>query len=864
MIENPGLWGADAEMTGLKEMVSRQMTDKWRWTVKNPKFAEYLDFAVVTRRLMILHNDGGNHGKSVAGRPAPAWLDYENLDMLKDVFGQPKYRGVQIIFAHTFISRLGRPDPTMTTRTHTIYDFDWTTGESKGQRTKVITAPEHIHQLYDVFEKVPNARADLSWNDVTQAYIELMHSGPKAADALVEFVIDQQDRLLFGSDTVKPVNEGQYNQALVTGSPLFMEIARRDEDAAFKILRGNYDDALRIAYEGTDAWTKTALKKKYGNDPATAQKLVSEMQVMRSRLDGKREKLGREARERFHAWAAQVQARSKLWDDGAPDEFQKSLQSLPPEQQKDFIKWEKGLHPRAMTEWSGDVQSAIAQMKKSASGIPEFWNKDAVNSARNLLPEGKQAEFDQWMNEAARTTTAWSTDVQRAIVAREYGVFQQLYEQLPRAIHLDQKDTGKIGRGIGRGTSGGERNDSHALRNQARLLATLTLLGLGAAGAGLDLGSLGITGHAGHAMAESYGGGYAAATPGSHFADLLNEAAFAGRAVANVARTAYLEKLRLQWEQIFEEGFGTLDALYRYVSKLLNSAPWVGITALQRAHIAAATDQFWLDFTFLRSKPLDPANGWTDMQRFLAIHAKIGEYMITVSREGNLQESSVNAAEARRWQGQLLRGFMLTSYLANDTIAGKRLFSAAPWHDIVASAGAAGHAQAAVALAQAALFFVGNTSLAANMAGSLGGGLRGISSMETSKAQKTLQEVIGMPALGAGASFLATNQGMTTVAGYLNHVGAGADATNTILTLLTAAFAGKIGQTAWEGIRRQLRKPAPKPAEMEERAIWANAALGLFEGGSMGESALSDVAGEVAQEGGKVWQEIIKIISHGS
>jgi hypothetical protein len=161
------------------------------------------------------------------------------------------------------------------------------------------------------------------------------------------------------------------------------------------------------------------------------------------------------------------------------------------------------------------------------------------------------------------------------------------------------------------------------------------------------------------------------------------------------------------------------------------------------------------------------------------------------------------------------------------------------------------------------LFFLGNTSLAANLAGSLGGGLRGITSMETSKLQKALQEVIGVPALGAGAGLLATNQGMTTVAGYLNHLGAGADATNTILTLLAAAFAGKIGQTAGEGIRRQLRKPAPKPAEMEARAIWANAALAGYEGGNMGESALSDVA----QEGGKVsqevWQEIIKIISHG-
>jgi hypothetical protein len=34
------------------------------------------------------------------------------------------------------------------------------------ERTVIVTAPEHIHQLYQLFEEVPNARVDISWSDV--------------------------------------------------------------------------------------------------------------------------------------------------------------------------------------------------------------------------------------------------------------------------------------------------------------------------------------------------------------------------------------------------------------------------------------------------------------------------------------------------------------------------------------------------------------------------------------------------------------------------------------------------------------------------------------------------------------------------
>jgi hypothetical protein len=138
-----------------------------------------------------------------------------------------------------------------------------------------------------------------------------------------------------------------------------------------------------------------------------------------------------------------------------------------------------------------------------------------------------------------------------------------------------------------------------------------------------------------------------------------------------LGRSLYSQKLRLQWEEIFEQGAVTRDGLNRHVSRIFNAAPALGLTPLQKAQIAAISEQFWANYTYLRDLPLDPARGWTEKQKFLALHAKVGEYQITVAREANLQDSSITALDARRW---LARGFKLVTlgtYAVNDAVAGK-------------------------------------------------------------------------------------------------------------------------------------------------------------------------------------------------
>ena len=119
--------------------------------------------------------------------------------------------------------------------------------------------------------------------------MDLMHADPALADAIVQMFIDLQDNLLFGSDTVKPVNSPQYHQSLMTGAPLLAEIVRRDieraggvdkltekNSAAFKILRGNYDAAMETAYARVYRW-----KVSQGVNPAR-------MDARKANLDGPR------------------------------------------------------------------------------------------------------------------------------------------------------------------------------------------------------------------------------------------------------------------------------------------------------------------------------------------------------------------------------------------------------------------------------------------------------------------------------------------------------------------------------------------------------------------------------------------------
>jgi hypothetical protein len=724
MKEHPGMFPAVGEITGIKEMVTKQLGG-WRWNVGSQKFRNFLSLANDTGQVVLLHNDWGEHAESAAGRPSAAKQHYEHLSLLKYVFSRPEYRNVQIVFAHTGIGRLVRPDDEMSvsTREYTIAKFDPKTGQvdaSSPAVKKSITAPEHIHQLYQLFEAVPNARVDISWNDVTQAYTHLMQkdsaSSADAAKAVVDFFIDHQDRILFGSDTVKPVNPGHYNQALMTGSPLFVDITRRDPDAAFKILRGNYDDAMKAAYQRSDAWTKTQLLDGANKPSSEVSAKIQKMENLRQELDGIRDQLGTKARTQFDEWVAKV---------------------------------------------GGD------------------WSSEANNA--------------------------------------KPGVYQTLAEQLPHSTPLD-RSKGALN---GPGTSGGTKNGVLWRRYGTGATSLASMAGAGVAAhfgmPALDHASF---------LSPTTGGGFAKPMPGSDIANALTSGGFLVRGIMNFGRTAYLEQLRLQWEQIFEQGAVTRDGLNRYVSRLFNAAPYLGITALQRAHISAATEQFWTDYTYLRDQPL--SSNYTEQQRFLALHAKIGEYMITVSREGNLQESSLSAADSRRFEGRWFRSGLLATYGINEAVALNWMESSG-LHQVLSmqflhQGSILADAQSASELLYRSLFLLGNAMLMTREGNSLIGGLFGISGMETNRLQKALQRW-GQLALGVGGVGWTINGGLSTAADVRGHNGTAA-ALDLATTFARGAFTWAALRGYGDEFNRAHALPMSGPLKLSKPQLVLAGALG--------------------------------------
>jgi hypothetical protein len=239
----PGAYSEFGEIPEDKELVG-QALGAAKWDVSNPKFKRWLDFLAThnIRAPIVLHSDWGHAGLNEAGRPAAVQMAYENLPEIVQVFGEAKYRDLNVIFAHTGIGRYVRPNA----RLVEVSAIDRSTGQRVTRHV-----PEHIAMLYQVAEKVPNAKFDISWNDVTQAYAD----SPELKMALVDFIVDNQDRVLFGSDTVKPVNTGHYNQALYTAAPIFAEIARQDPEALWKLLRGNSEKLLNDGAASVADWT---------------------------------------------------------------------------------------------------------------------------------------------------------------------------------------------------------------------------------------------------------------------------------------------------------------------------------------------------------------------------------------------------------------------------------------------------------------------------------------------------------------------------------------------------------------------------------------------------------------------------------
>jgi predicted TIM-barrel fold metal-dependent hydrolase len=300
LLDHPGVFKFVGELTIKKEMVDVLLADD-AGEIGSPSLTKVLELANESGLGVLIHCDWGRHALHPGDhRPVATSSAYEYFEALIDKVA--KYKNANIVLAHTGLGRLVRPDtnmdnyvikPTMTSDGRTI-------------EGGTVRLPVHLIKVMEAADRAGNVRFDISWNDVAEAYL----SDPAMRQGLVDFIIANPDKVLFGSDTVKPVNQAAYNQSLTTYLPLLADIGVRNPPALWNLLRGNYETLMGNAGDRVHAWTKQELLKPYGGDiskaPKDLQDELTRMDQVHKDLATERTRIEGEAKQHFDTWINQL------------------------------------------------------------------------------------------------------------------------------------------------------------------------------------------------------------------------------------------------------------------------------------------------------------------------------------------------------------------------------------------------------------------------------------------------------------------------------------------------------------------------------------------------------------------------------
>lgn len=259
----PGVFAGIGEFTVHKEVVSDKLADPPmstlttevpedvhhddRSTLYNPSLKKILDFAAEAGLVVTLHNDIYHAKISHDGQIEsidPSITYAQGLQQLCAASPEAK-----VIWAHTGLGRFVAP------------------------------AANHLSLVAAILKNCKNWSVDISW-DLVQRYIIRPQEGQPAKDAWTQFLIEHQDRVLYGSDNVfyKRTRFGpdgkvipgerqtldDYSAVQRDYEPLWRELA---PEVATKIKHENYvrlfDDAKRkvraweTAHRDDDVWALT-------------------------------------------------------------------------------------------------------------------------------------------------------------------------------------------------------------------------------------------------------------------------------------------------------------------------------------------------------------------------------------------------------------------------------------------------------------------------------------------------------------------------------------------------------------------------------------------------------------------------------
>jgi hypothetical protein len=207
LLEFPLSYKGIGELTIYKEYVTASLPDDEKITALDQEsLKEVFQVAQETGLVLLIHCDAGHAPRGDDHALLPGATDYAHIEGMIKLMEQ--YPGARIIWAH--MAGHGRY-----VKGSSIRDDVEINGEIR-------SVPRHVGLLYHMIKRLPNLHFDLSWTDVTEVYTYDREMG----DALVDFIIENPERVLLGTDSVKPANLVFYVQNVVAAQPLLDAIDR--------------------------------------------------------------------------------------------------------------------------------------------------------------------------------------------------------------------------------------------------------------------------------------------------------------------------------------------------------------------------------------------------------------------------------------------------------------------------------------------------------------------------------------------------------------------------------------------------------------------------------------------------------------
>jgi hypothetical protein len=273
LLKYPGAFKGIGELTLFKEYVTGSLPDNQRVEdLDDERLKDIFDVAQETGLVLLIHCDWGHAPRGTDHTLLPGATDYAHFEKLIKLAAE--YPGARIILAHTGLGRY--------VKANTIN----VPVEFRGETKEV---PRHIALLYHAVKRAPNIHFDISWTDVAEAYT----FDPEMGDALTDFILENPERVLLGTDSVKPVNLAQYLQNITAWQPLLDELDRIDPSGrtAWLLERGNYERLFNGAETDVENWTRRKLLDQALDGESGALDKLAKMDSMLAKVRAERRRL---------------------------------------------------------------------------------------------------------------------------------------------------------------------------------------------------------------------------------------------------------------------------------------------------------------------------------------------------------------------------------------------------------------------------------------------------------------------------------------------------------------------------------------------------------------------------------------------